>query len=73
MSRRPLADRLASIRGELDSILSEARLDFERKKLDAERAQHVLIDAEMAARRAVAGARAARRPRHLLPREGEEP
>ena len=67
--KRTIADRLYSLNAELESLLSDARLDAERTKIAAERAHMTLVDVEMAAKRAVHRARVATRPRHLLPKE----
>lgn len=67
--RRSIQDRLASLRSDFDILISEARQDYERKKIDAERAQAALVDAENAGRRMNLHARAAQRSRHMLPTE----
>lgn len=67
--KRTIADRLSGLSAEMESLLSDARLDAERKKIAAERAHMTMVDVEMAAKRLVQRARVATRPRHLLPKE----
>jgi hypothetical protein len=67
--KRTIQDRLASLRADYDVLISEARIDYERKKIEAERAQAALVDAEIAGKRMNLHARAALRPRHMLPIE----
>jgi hypothetical protein len=70
--RHSIQDRLQSLRSQFDILISEARLDYESKQIEADRARAALVDAEMAGARMNAHARAARRPRHHMPNEGEE-